>query len=133
MRTAVFASMALLLLGASAVAAADISGKWAAQLPGLGHLLLEPTFTFNVDGAKLTGTMTFPLGDQVFRLEITEGKVGGNDVSFVVAGKIGNNDMKWIFNGKIAGDQIEFTMTVQGGPGDAAPREFDVTAKRAGS
>jgi len=132
-RTAVLASMALLLLGAFPVAAADIGGKWAAQVPGPGHLLLEPTFTFNVDGAKLTGTMTFPLGDQVFRLEITEGKVGGDDVSFVVIGKLGNSEMKWIFNGKVAGDRIEFTVELQGGPGGAAPREFDVTAKRAGS
>ena len=133
MRTAVLTSMALLLLGVSTVAAADISGKWAAQVPGPNHLLLEPTFTFKVDGAKLTGTMTFPLGDQVFRLEITEGKVGGDDVSFVVVGKMGNAEIKWSFTGKVAGDKIEFTMEMQGGPGGSAPGEYEVTAKRAGS
>ena len=133
MRTAVFAFLALLLLCASTVAAADISGKWFAQVPGPHHLLLEPTFTFKVDGAKLTGTMTYPLGDQVYRLDISEGKVGGDDVSFVVASKVGNAETKWTFQGKVAGDKIEFTVELQGGPGGATPREFDVTAKRVGS
>ena len=133
MRTAMLTSLALLLFGASAVAAADIGGKWLAQVPGPNHLLLEPTFIFKVDGANLTGTMTYPLGDQVFRLEITEGKAGGDDVSFMVAGKIGNAETKWIFKGKVAGNKIEFTMEMQGGPGGGAPSEFEVTAKRAGS
>ena len=133
MRTAVFAFLALLLLCASTVAAADISGKWFAQVPGPHHLLLEPTFTFKVDGAKLTGLMTYPLGDQVYRLEITEGKAGGDDVSFVVASKVGNAETKWTFQGKVAGDKIEFTMELQGGPGGDPPAQFDVTAKRVGS
>ena len=133
MRTAVLASIAWLLLGAFTVAAADISGKWLAQVPGPNHLLLEPTFTFKVDGAKLTGTMTYPLGDQVFRPEITEGKVGGDDVSFTVVSKFGNAEIKWIFKGKVAGNKIEFTMELQGGPGGGTPAEFEVTAKRAGS
>ena len=133
MRTAVVTSMALLLLGASTVAAADISGKWLAQVPGPNHLLLEPTFTFKVDGAKLTGTMTYPLGDQVYRLDITEGKVGGDDVSFVVVGKIGNAETRWIFKGTVAGNKIEFAMEMQGGQGGGTPAQFDVTAKRGGS
>ena len=133
MRTAVFTSMALLLIGASTVAAADISGKWFAQVPGPRHLLLEPTFTFKVEGAKLTGLMTYPLGDQVYRLDISEGKVGGDDVAFVVASKVGNAETKWTFQGKVAGDKIEFTVELQGGPGADPPAQFDVTAKRVGS
>ena len=133
MRTAVLTFLVLLLLCASTVAAADIGGKWFAQVPGPRHLLLEPTFTFKVDGAKLTGTMTYPLGDQVYRLDITEGKVAGDDVSFVVVGKIGNAETKWIFKGKVEGNKIEFAMEMQGGPGGGAPAQFDVTAKRAGS
>jgi hypothetical protein len=124
--------MALLLLCGSTVAAADISGKWFAQVP-LGHLLLEPTFTFKVDGAKLTGTMTYPLGDQVVRLELTEGKVEGDDVSFVVVNKEPNRETKSIYKGKVAGDKIEFTLEVQSGQGGSAPAEYDITAKRVGS
>ena len=132
MKTAVLASMALLLLCGSTVAAADISGKWFAQVP-LGHLLLEPTFTFKVDGAKLTGTMTYPLGDQVVRLEITEGKVDGDDVSFVVVNKEPKRETTSTYKGKVAGDKIEFTLEVQSGQGGSAPAEYDITAKRVGS
>ena len=133
MRTAVAISMALLLLCASTVAGADISGKWFAQVPGPRHLLLEPTFTFKVDGSKLTGLMTYPLGDQVYRLDITEGKVAGDDVSFVVVSKVGNAETKWTFKGKVEGNKIEFAMELQGGPGGDPPAQFDVTAKRVGS
>jgi hypothetical protein len=131
-KTAVLASMALLLLCGSTVVAADISGKWFAQVP-LGHLLLEPTFTFKVDGAKLTGTMTYPLGDQVVRLEITEGKVDGDDVSFVVVNKEPKRETTSTYKGKVAGDKIEFTLEVQSGQGGSAPAEYDITAKRVGS
>ena len=133
MRTAVYASMALLLLCAFTAAAADISGKWFAQVPGPNHLLLEPTFTFKVDGAKLTGTMTYPLGDQVYKLDVSEGKVSGDDVSFVCVSKIRDTETKWIYKGKVAGNEIEFTVEMQGGPGGGAPVESDVTAKRVGS
>jgi hypothetical protein len=124
--------MALLLLCAFTVAAADISGKWFAQVP-LGHLLLEPTFTFKVDGAKLAGTMTYPLGDQVYRLELTEGKVDGDDVSFVVVNKEPNRETKSIYKGKVAGDKIQFTMEVQSGREGSTPAEYEITAKRVGS
>jgi hypothetical protein len=99
----------------------------------LGHLLLEPTFTFKVDGAKLTGTMTYPLGDSVVRLEITEGKVAGDDVSFVVVNKEPKRETTSTYKGKVAGDKIEFTLEVQSGQGGSAPAEYDVTAKRVGS
>ena len=133
MRTAVYASMALLLLCVFTAAAADINGKWFAQVPGPNHLLLEPTFTFKVDGAKLTGTMTYPLGDQVYKLDVSEGKVSGDDVSFVCVSKIRDTETRWIYKGKIAGNEIEFTVEMQGGPGGSAPVESDVTAKRVGS
>ena len=131
MRT-VLMSIALLLLCAFTAASADISGKWFAQVPGPNHLLLEITFTFKVDGARLTGTASYPLGDQVYRLEITEGKIGGDDVSFIVTTKLRDAEIKWTYKGKVVGNEIEFTTELQGGPGGDAPREFDVTAKRVG-
>ena len=133
MKIAVLASMALLLLCGSTVAAADISGKWLAQVPGPNHLLLEPTFTFKVDGAKLTGTMTYPLGDQVVRLELTEGKVDGDNVSFVVVNKEPKRETTSTYKGKVAGDKIEFILEVQSGQEGSAPAEYEITAKRVGS
>ena len=131
MRTAVLTSMALLLCSFTA-AAADISGKWFAQVPQ-GHLLLEITFTFKVDGAKLTGTATYPLGDDVYRLDVTDGKVEGDDVSFTTSSKFRDTAIKSVYKGKVAGNQIDFTMVMQGGPVGDTPKEYDITAKRVGS
>ncbi len=123
--------MALLLVCAFTAAAADISGKWVAQIPGRGGNTQETTFTFKVDGANLTGTVTNPRGDQ----EITEGKVSGEDVSFVVVRKFQDMEMKSLYKGKVSGNEIKFTMEMQGGRGGGGgqrpPTEF--TAKKAGS
>ena len=110
MRTAVATSMALLLVCASTAAAADVSGKWHAQVPWPGRNLTDFYFAFKVDGAKLTGTATYPLGDSAYHVEIMEGKVGGDDVSFVVVTKRGNTETRQIFKGKVVGDVINFTM-----------------------
>jgi hypothetical protein len=123
--------MALLLCSFTA-AAADVSGKWFAQVPQ-GHGLLEINFTFKVEGAKLTGTATYPLGDNVFRLEITDGKVNGDELSFTITSKYRDTDVKSVYKGKVAGDQINFTTVTQGGPVGDTPQEYDVTAKRVGS
>ena len=127
MRTVVLTTMTLLLLCAFTAAAADISGKWVAQVPGRQGNTQETTFVFKVSGATLTGTVTNPRGDQ----EITEGKVSGDDVSFMVVRKFQDMEMKSIYKGKVAGNEIKFTMEMQGGRGGGAPTEF--TAKKAGS
>jgi hypothetical protein len=124
-RTVVLTTMALLLVCALTAAAADVSGKWVAQVPGRQGNTQEVTFNFKVDGAKLTGTMTNPRGDQ----EITEGKVAGDDISFMVIRKFQEMEMKSIYKGKVAGNEIKFTMEMQGGRGGGNPVEF--TAKKA--
>ena len=52
------------VLAATLVAhAADITGKWTAQVPGRDGQTRETTFDFKVDGEKLTGTTTGMNGD----------------------------------------------------------------------
>ena len=122
MRNAVVTSLALLLLCASTVAGADISGKWHAQVPWPGRNLTDFYFTFKVDGAKLTGTATYPLGDSAFRVDIMEGKAGGDDVSFVLVTKRGNTEARQIYKGKVVGNVINFTMeTPQASPAGGPP------------
>jgi hypothetical protein len=126
-RTVVLTSVALLLLVALTAAAADISGKWVAQVPGRQGAMQEQTFTFKVAGDALTGTISSQRGDQ----EISEGKVSGNDVSFAVVRKMQDMEMKSTYKGTIAGTEIKFTMESTGGRGGAGkPVEF--TAKKAG-
>jgi len=120
--------MALLLVCAFTATAADISGKWVAQVPGRQGATMEQTFTFKVEGGNLTGTISTQRGEQ----EISEGKVSGDDVSFVVVRKFQDMEMKSLYKGKVSGNEIKFTMEMQGGRGgERPPTEF--TAKRAGS
>jgi len=114
---------ALLALAGLASWAADVTGKWKAEMPGPGGATREVTFTFKVDGDKLTGTMSTPRGER----EISEGKVAGDEISFVMImpGREGGQ-VKVLYKGKVAGDEIKFTSQREG-----ADRSFEFTAKRA--
>lgn len=100
---------------------ADLSGKWTAQVPGRSGNMREVTFTFKADGGSLTGTMSGRNGD----IQIADGKIAGDDVSFTVTQEFGGNSVKQSFTGKVAGSEIKFKR--EGGQGE--PIEF--VAKRA--
>ena len=113
--------LALVALCAITAVAADISGKWVAQIPGRGGTPQEQVFMFKVTGGTLTGTISGGRGDQ----EISSGTVSGDDVSFVVIRKTQNGERKELYKGKIAGNEIKFTRTREGGGGGGArPTEF---------
>ena len=114
-----FSLIAALCLVASA---ADISGKWIAQVPGRDGQTRETTFMFKVSGDTLTGTMS---GRQGMETPISEGKISGDSISFVVTMERGGNTMKFNYTGTISGNEIK--MKRESGRGE--PREF--TAKRA--
>ena len=104
--------IALFAVCAVAASAADISGKWVAQIPGRNGTM-EQTFTLKQSGETLTGTISSQRGDQ----EISEGKVSGDSVSFVTVMSFGGNEMKMLYKGTVAGDEIKFTRSMEGGPG----------------
>lgn len=118
-----FSVMALfLLLTAVSVFAADVTGKWVAQVPGRGGQTREVTLNLKADGNALTGTMSGRRGDT----PIEEGKIDGDNISFSQTMEFNGNSMKIIYKGKISGDEIKFTREREGGEGQVA--EF--TAKR---
>jgi autotransporter translocation and assembly factor TamB len=122
--TAFFGSLALLTcLMVSSALAADVDGKWTAQMPGRDGNTMEVTFNFKADGATLTGTVSNPRGEA----PIKEGKVDGDNISFAQTFERGGNSMKIIYKGTVSGDTIEFTRARDGGEGQA--QKF--TAKRA--
>ena len=124
MKLSRIASLTLCLTFAALMAyAADVSGKWVAQVTGRNGQTMEMTFNFKVAGDKLTGTITNARGDS----EISDGKVDGDNISFTQAVSFNGNDMKFLYKGKVSGDEIKFTREREGGEG--TPREF--TAKRA--
>ncbi|HMG36239.1 MAG TPA: hypothetical protein VKM94_20040 [Blastocatellia bacterium] len=116
-------SACFVLMSAVLALAADVSGKWVAQVPGRGGQTRETTFNFKADGSKLTGTVSGMQGDN----PISDGKVSGDEISFSVNVSFNGQDVKLLYKGKVSGDEIKFVRTREGGsqPG----QEF--TAKRA--
>jgi len=103
--------------------AADVSGKWTAQVPGRGGQTREATFTFKADGGTLTGTVSGRQGD----MPIADGKIDGDTISFTQTLEFNGNTIKFLYKGAVSGDEIKFTRTRDGGEGE--PQTF--TAKRA--
>ena len=109
------------MLLSSVAVAADVSGKWKAEFTTPDGTPRTNTFTFKVDGDKLTGTMSVEGQDTA----IADGKVSGDNLSFTASVDRGGNMIKFTYTGKIKGSEIQFKR--EGGQGQA--REF--TAKRA--
>jgi hypothetical protein len=121
--TRVLSAAALAVAVVASVQAADVTGKWTAQVPGRDGQTREVTFNFKQDGEKLTGTMSGMQAD----IELKDGVVKGDDISFNTVMSMGGNEIQMTYKGKIAGEEIKFTRTREGG--DRPPQEF--TAKRA--
>jgi hypothetical protein len=110
-----------LAFGSVAVLAADVNGKWTATVESpRGTQTI--TFTFAVDGAKLTGTVTTPRGD----MPISDGNIDGVNLSFATVMSRDGNEFKLLYTGKIDGDTIKFTRKF-GAAGDRPPQEFTAT------
>jgi hypothetical protein len=118
MRNRAFLFSAILIaLCLTAAFAADVSGKWKGSMEGpMGTM--ELTFDLKVDGEKLSGTVTNPMGEE----KIQEGTIKGDDISFVVLA--GGGDFRISYKGKVAGDEMKLTMSF----GDMGGMEL--TAKR---
>ena len=86
------------------------------KMPDGGNL--EINFNFQVNGEKLTGTVTNTYGEE----QITEGSVKGDAISFIILA--GGCQFKLIYKGKIVGDELKFNVTI----GDIG--EGELTAKR---
>ncbi|HEX2488257.1 MAG TPA: hypothetical protein VHR27_02580 [Blastocatellia bacterium] len=102
--------------------AADVNGKWTAQVPGRDGQTRELTFTFKAEGERLTGSMSGQQGDS----EITDGKISGDQISFTVKINMQGNERKFLYKGTVSGDEMKVTRTIEGG--NRPPQEF--TAKR---
>jgi uncharacterized cupredoxin-like copper-binding protein len=96
------AALMMAFTAASAFAASDVTGTWTGNMVGPNGDSMQITFTFKQDGAKLTGTVASLMGDP---MEITEGKVDGDNISFNVS----FNGMTIKHEGVIAADTIKLT------------------------
>src|SRR5499433_4517291 len=82
---------------------ADVNGKWTAQVPGRDGQPQETTFTFKVEGDKLTGTVSGRQGDT----PIADGKIDGDNISFSRTINAQGNNIKISYKGKVSGDEIK--------------------------
>jgi hypothetical protein len=102
-------------------AAADLNGKYTAEVPGRNGTQTN-TYTFKTSGGKVEGTLTTQRGDQ----PLEDGKIDGDTVTFAITmpGRGGGDPVKTVYTGKIKGDTIEITFDRGRGP-------QTITAKKA--
>jgi hypothetical protein len=107
----------------TALHAADVTGKWKSEFDTqIGHL--KYTYELKADGEKLSGKAFRELEGTKTTIEIVEGKIKGDEVSFVEPIKVQDQEVRIEYKGKLSGDEIKFTRKV----GDFATTE--IVAKR---
>lgn len=95
---------ALLALTGLAAFAADVNGKWTSEAQGKGG---PQTFTFTQDGGTLTGKVEGGRGGAV---DISNGKVDGDNVSFEVTREMNGNSMTVKYSGTVSGSTMKLSM-----------------------
>ena len=119
----------ILLIGCLATAAlwaADVTGKWTAEMQGRGGNTMTVNMNLKQDGDTLTGTISGRNGDT----DITDGHVNGDTITFKVVREFNGNQMTSMYKGTLDGDTIHFSVTMEGGRMNGGrARQFD--AKRA--
>jgi hypothetical protein len=95
-----------------APAAASVAGKWHAEFDTIvGPMKYD--YEFKVDGDTLTGTATGGRSDEKHEpVDIKEGKVKADDISFVEAITIMDMEVPIKYTGKVGGDEIRFKCEV---------------------
>jgi hypothetical protein len=95
----------------TALHGADVTGKWKSEFDTqIGHL--KYTYELKADGEKLTGKAFRELEGTKTTIEIVEGKVKGDEVSFVEPIKVQEQEVRIEYKGKLSGDEIKFTRKV---------------------
>jgi len=113
--SAIWLSAILAILLSIAAVAADISGRWKAEFSTPDGTQRVNTFSFKVDGGKLTGTVA---GTQD-ETPIQNAKITGDEISFTAERPFGT----FTYSGKVSGNEIKFKVTFN-------DQSFEMTAKR---
>ncbi len=97
----------LLLKISGAVCAADIDGKWTAEVEGRRGTVIQ-TLTLTASGNTLTGSFDGGRGGAV---DISDGKIDGDKVSFKVIREFNGNQFTQQYKGALS-DAGELDLTV---------------------
>ena len=111
-----------LLLWAAPAMAGDVDGKWSGTVSTPGGDF-PVAFEFKSDGTKLTGTTLSPEGGAV---NIKDGKIDGNKISFGVSLDFGGMAIDIAYTGVVSPSELKLTADVLG-----MPLEFTVKKEAA--
>ncbi len=93
--------------------AADVTGKWTAEFDSrIGKQ--KYTFDLKVDGETVTGKAHFERAGQAGDVDLRDGKLVGDRISFVEVETFQGNERRIQYTGKVKGDRITFTREVGG-------------------
>jgi hypothetical protein len=109
------------LFCALAALAADVDGKWVATV-STNNGDMQITYTLKADGEMLKGSASSQMGDT----ELKEGKVNGNEVSWVMILQRQGNEMRIHHKGTIAGTEMKLKVVPEG----AEDRTMEFVAKK---
>src|SRR5688572_15040043 len=119
-------TLLILALFSLSALAADVTGTWKAEFD-TQRGLQKYTFALKQDGTSVTGKANVERDGEKREVELKEGKVESDTVTFVEPLKIQDNELRIAYTGKISGNEIKFTRKV----GDFGTSE--ATAKREGT
>src|SRR5947199_4163297 len=91
--------------------AADVVGTWKSEFDSqIGRQ--KYTYTLKQEGDKLTGKANSEVNDQKREVELKEGKVDGDKVSFVEMLNFQGNDIRISYKGTISTNEMKLTREV---------------------
>jgi hypothetical protein len=106
-RRTIFMSIALVFALVASALAADITGTWKASFDTqIG--VQNYTYTFKVEGSKLTGHAKSEYAD----VDIQDGTIKGDDITFVESFDFQGMPVRIVYSGKISGDEIKLSRNV---------------------
>jgi len=105
--------------------AADIHGNWTGKAEGPNGTL-ERTFTFKVEGTKLTGETN---SEYTGKSQIQDGKVEGEAVSFTIKASIQGNEVTLQYSGTASSGGFKLTSRMMGAS-DFPPIHWTLTKSK---
>lgn len=121
MRMRILAIFVLTLALVSVSFAQGINGTWKGQRAGRDGAMTDVTFKFVADGEKLTGSTTMGPNE----VQISDGRITGNDITFVVKMERGGNTVVMKYTGSLSSNEVKLKSTREG-----SDRVTEITLKR---
>ena len=120
MKVQIFALVALMMLTCWLASAADIDGKWTAETQAKSGGEVTETIILKANNNKLTGSVQ----RHGAPVEISDGVINGNDVSFKV---VRSGGVTQLYKGTLSGGALKLKMDGSRGA------HRDLVLKKAGS